>query len=408
MTTAAVLTQANAPNIYQEWLAATKNAVNEIELDAKNYHYKSITEAWDHLNATVTKPTPGCFVSTTVIRVAAAAATANSPATAAVYALDATKYTTTNILYTTVENAISKVFQKRLDEDLYEVFSDTKKTGTCQTAWCAVLTLLGLDDAAAIDLQMRAIRSTVQTDSESTLDFATTINKHVRKLTALGFATDKASFQTELKKEFMMGLLPTNRKEVHASKEIPAEATFNDIRLHLLKEAAKEKQSEAKHATANSAFIVSLPNHSSPSLTLTTSNNTTAQKHQQQNTNFHKFNTTTTVYIGNIDTAANEQDFKSALSTKFGPIEHVRLVRNPAPNRPGFAFVQFQFQKDQHAALAANLDYGRHTLKISKYEEKSRSTNFNNNSKLALKDNKTIEKCLLVQKEEVVSLDEEL
>ncbi|KAI9324292.1 hypothetical protein BDR26DRAFT_903797 [Obelidium mucronatum] len=404
MSTTTVLTQENAPSIYQEWLEATKNAVNDIELDAKNYHYKSITEAWDHMKPAVTKPLPGTFISTTAILVAA---TANSSAT---YAADTAKYTTTNILYTTVENAICKVFQKRLDEDLYEVFSDAKKNGTCQTAWCAVLTLLSLDDAAAIDAQMRAICSTVQSDGESTLDFATIINKHVRKLTALNHKTDDATFQSELKKEFMMGLLPANRKEIHATKEIPAAATFNDIRLHLLKEAAKEKQSEAKHATANSnsAFIVTLPK-TSPSLFLTPSNNTTTTN-KHQNTTFHKFDTTTTVYVGNIDTAANKQDLKTALAGTLGAIERVRLVRNPNPNRPGFAFVQFKQQKDQQKALEANLDYGTHTLKFSKYEEKPRNNNnnFNNNSKLALKDNKAIEKCLLVQTEEVVSLDEEV
>ncbi|KAI9346275.1 hypothetical protein BDR26DRAFT_932108 [Obelidium mucronatum] len=198
MSTTTIHTQENAPSIYQEWLEATKNAVNDIKLDAKNYHYKSITKVWDRMKPAVTKPLPG-------------------------------------------------------DKDLYEVFSDTKKNGTCQTAWCALLTLLSLGDAAAIDAQMRPICSTVQT---TMFDFATTINKHVRKPKALNHKTEDAPFLSELKKEFMMGLLPANRKEIHATKEIPTMATSDST--YSKKQKMRNNQKPSTRQLTQTLLLLSL------------------------------------------------------------------------------------------------------------------------------------------------------
>lgn len=79
------------------------------------------------------------------------------------------------------------------------------------------------------------------------------------------------------------------------------------------------------------------------------------------------------VYIGNLSDGASKADIEDAFS-KYGPLRNVWVARNP----PGFAFVEFQDERDAESACR-HLDgtrIGGSRVKIEKSHGRTRGRSF--------------------------------
>ena len=239
-----------------------------------------------------------------------------------------------------------------LSEELYEIFVSEED---CDEGMKSVLLEVKYDEASQLRVLARKLELIAQQDTQTTKEYADSVNHLILQLQTLGIKTSEAEFQYKLAERFLLGMTLVEGRRLRSVFQMKNITTFKAMRAVINEEAANEELSKAQR---NYASV-----HETPSaLVITEKLEAEILKIVKKAVATPKQPTKTSdqtkVFVKSLNSKTTEDQLEAAFRS-FGQVVSVYLLKFPdgAPKRCGF--IEF---KDKFAAEAAIRQSGEITV----------------------------------------------